>query len=450
MTDYCVDDIIDNRFRITGVCSESGGMGKIYFVEDVKISHGFDLVLKLLLSEYTHCPDTVNRFRREVRILEKFRGNSRVVQILAANTECHTPYFVMKYHPEGDVSKLQSRIASDIPFQEKKFCDMIDAVNELHVEKVFHRDIKPANFLVSGDSVVVSDVGLAVHVDSNLTRCTSTTDCCGTYDFLPPEFLKGGFKSACAASDIFMLGKTFYALLTNGSPRYITRDGVDAGLWWVIERACEINISKRFQSLPEFKQALVQAYDILLKRNDGLQSCRAMLESINANAINNGQYESNKVEEFVNQACTLDTQDRNSLFLLLNCVFFSILAQRPFNRVRKAFLQKYAEMVEHGDYGWSFAETIANNVYQIFMSNDAADEEKAYGLDLAIHAAIAQNRFAAMNTCEQMIVSISEDSLAAEMVPVLHKYESSFLDGIELVRCTNDTIRQTLRKIRAD
>ena len=36
----------------------------------------------------------------------------------------------------------------------------------------------------------------------------------GTHGYIPPEFLTGGFKHADAPGDVFMLGKTFYVLLS--------------------------------------------------------------------------------------------------------------------------------------------------------------------------------------------------------------------------------------------
>jgi serine/threonine protein kinase len=78
-------------------------MGAILFVTPLKDTPGFRTVLK-------YCCDIneepLKRFRREVRLLATFKGNSKVVQILNHDLDHDPPYFVMKYYPEGDLCKL--------------------------------------------------------------------------------------------------------------------------------------------------------------------------------------------------------------------------------------------------------------------------------------------------------------------------------------------------------
>ena len=56
-------DVIDGKYLVKGVCSDSGGMGKILFVKALKNPPDFKIVLK-------YCKDTaeeqLKRFRREV------------------------------------------------------------------------------------------------------------------------------------------------------------------------------------------------------------------------------------------------------------------------------------------------------------------------------------------------------------------------------------------------
>ena len=124
---------------------------------------GYPLVLK-------YCRETddeqLRRFRREVRLLSEFRGNSRIVQIWDQNLESDPPYFVMRYYADGDLATKAGEIRSSYEVQERYFLRMIDCVQELHARDEFHRDLKPQNFLRDGDEPVVSDLGLSTEISS--------------------------------------------------------------------------------------------------------------------------------------------------------------------------------------------------------------------------------------------------------------------------------------------
>lgn len=179
---FVTGSVIDNRYKVEGVCSESGGMGVILFVLPLHTSLPHRVVLK-------YCRDNAEeqlaRFRREVRVLASFEGNSRVVQIIAHNLEHDPPYFVMKYYPDGDIGCLSTTLQSSYEIQEDCFLQMIDCVQELHSRNKFHRDIKPANFLLDGRRIVVSDFGLATEIGSN-TAFTRSSMWWGTHGYIPP------------------------------------------------------------------------------------------------------------------------------------------------------------------------------------------------------------------------------------------------------------------------
>lgn len=92
-------------------------MGALVFVKSLKKDYSFKLVLK-------YCRDlgdeVQRRFRREVRLLAEFRGNSKVVEIIAHTLITIHPYFVLRYYPEGDLTTLSDRLRSDIKLQERK------------------------------------------------------------------------------------------------------------------------------------------------------------------------------------------------------------------------------------------------------------------------------------------------------------------------------------------
>lgn len=441
-------DLIENRFLIEGICSTAGGMGDIMFVRDKSDANSRRLVLKFCKALD---PRLVTRFKREIRLLSRFGDNSRVAQIIAFNVDHSPPYYVMSFYPDGDLTKSQAKIAADPVLQERTFCGMIDCINELHVTGVFHRDIKPQNFLSDGDQIVVSDMGLSMEVDSDSTTLTTTTEAWGTMGYLPPEYRTGGFKNPDAAGDIFMLGKTFYHLLTGRDPVYMTSSGISPGVYHVIQRCCETDNTRRYQSLAELKQALVGAYDIVLSRVDGTNNCRSKLESILSRIRNKREYETVEITDFLESVAKLEESGKDQICQALPAVFFDVLSQDPFDAHRNRFLNVYSAMVEKGAYSWEFAERIADCMARVFRASTVPAGEKAIALNLAIRAAHKQNRFAAMTTCTNMITSIQADEkeLAEHVRPVLLACNAPFVaTDIEIVRCKNDIIARTIRELK--
>ncbi|WMS88920.1 protein kinase domain-containing protein [Pleionea litopenaei] len=287
-------DLIDSRFVVKGVCSDSGGMGQVLFVEDNNEEFQGMLALKYCREEDE---EYIKRFKREVRLLEGFRGNSKVVETIYSNTENEPPYFVMKYYPDGDLTNIIDEIISDLSKQEDIFNKMIDCISELHSDGIYHRDIKPQNFLLDHGEIVVSDLGLGMEPDSS-SRFTSSSMFWGTHGYLPPEFQNGGFKHADSTGDIFMLGKSIYVLLTKQNPTYLMDNGVHPALYYVIERACALDKSKRYQSLSEMKQALHLAFDVILSRGGHLGEVNQLISTIEDRLENENKYSSERVIEW--------------------------------------------------------------------------------------------------------------------------------------------------------
>jgi len=441
---FAVGDTIDCKYRVDGICSDNGGMGVIVSVTPLDKRFQYRVVLK-------YCRDTdeeqLKRFRREVRLLGSFKGNSKVVQIVDQNLDHDPPYFVMKYYGHGDLTKLAAQLQSSFDIQERYFLQMIDCVQELHSRNEFHRDIKPPNFLLDGDQVVVSDFGLTTEVGSG-TGFTRSSVWWGTHGYIPPEFLGGGFKHADAAGDIFMLGKTFYVLLTGREPMYLDRNGVPPPLFHVIERCCRISKSDRYQTLAELKQSLVAAYDVLLQRAGGLGKVKQLLSSIGDRLGHGGNYSQQEISELVEQLAMVDERDQIRLCQELPSGFFDIISQGPLVSDLATFLAIYEKLVENQDYSWSYAETIASNMRKIFNREAVPHDEKARALHLAIRAAYYMNRFAAMDTCRSMITSIRDEVLGLRIASVLLENRDTFVSGIEPSECHCGAVAAALHQIQ--
>ncbi|MGO2133215.1 MAG: hypothetical protein ACTH3D_10005 [Halomonas sp.] len=95
---FKIGDLIDARFFVKGLCSDSGGMGQVIFVEDSNAEFSGILALKYCREDNE---EYIKRFKREVRLQEVFNGNSKVAGTVYSNTDNDPPYFVMKYYAGG-------------------------------------------------------------------------------------------------------------------------------------------------------------------------------------------------------------------------------------------------------------------------------------------------------------------------------------------------------------
>ena len=291
---FRIGELIDGKYQVTGICSESGGMGAVLFVNPA-IPHPFPLVLK-------YCRETadehVQRFRRETRLLASYAGNSRIVTIVASNPDYDPPYVVMRYYPEGDLASAAPKIRSSHNYLEYIILQMIDGLHELHSRGHYHRDIKPQNFLLDGSTVVVSDFGLSTEIGSE-TAFTRSSAFWGSHGYIPPEFLSGGFKNADATGDIFMLGKTIYAIATGRDPLYIMQGELPAPIFHVIDRCCSINKQQRYQCLADVRQSVVAAFDVILNRGGGLGRAKQLLSSIEDRLAREQRYDPLQLRDFI-------------------------------------------------------------------------------------------------------------------------------------------------------
>ncbi len=440
-------DIIDGKYRVDGLCSDSGGMGAILFVSPTSAAPTDSrIVLK-------YCRETddeyLRRFRREVRLLNEFAGNSRVVQILDQNLDYEPPYFVMPFYADGDLMTIGDQLQNDHTLQETVFLQMIDCIAELHAQAKYHRDIKPENFLRDGSGLRVSDLGLSMELNSP-TAFTRSSQYWGTPGYLPPEFEDGGFRHADAAGDVFMLGKSFYALLTGRNPTYLIGNQIPDALFHLIQKCCNVEKGRRYQSLAALKQSVVAVFDVILNRVDGRSGASQLFEAISTRLSEQNQFDETEVNAFLDALVRLDQSQLGILLPEIHSEFYRVMTIPPIASRCGEFLGRYRLLVEGHDYSWAYAEVIANNMQILFDADDVDNADRAVALELAMDAATAMNRFAAMETCQQMIKSVDDDQLALLVRDVLVANPERYVYSIEPVNCRHETISTVIQELKRE
>ena len=225
-----------------------GGMGVVF--EAVQESLGRPVALKVLARHAQLDPIRRERFVREAQAAAKLH-HTNIVPVFGVGEQDGLPYYVMQLIPgcglhavvskwragAGTTANRETRAKAhntqsddtnepttpqadvrapahgDWRFVAEIGLQTANALYYAHRQGVLHRDVKPANLIFDGETVWVTDFGLAKLL--NADGLTATGDILGTLQYLPPECLHG---DADARSDVYGLGATLYELLTLEPP----------------------------------------------------------------------------------------------------------------------------------------------------------------------------------------------------------------------------------------
>ena len=198
-----------------------GGMSRVFVAEETAL--GRKVVVKVLSPELA-ADVSADRFTREIRFAASLQ-QANIVPVLATGTMDGLPYFTMPF-VQGLSLRDRLSVGEPLPISETASIlrDVARALAYAHERGVVHRDVKPENVLLSGDTAVVTDFGIAKAVSvartqadvANLTMAGTTV---GTPAYMSPEQAAGD-PTADHRADLYSFGCLGYELLTGKSPFY--------------------------------------------------------------------------------------------------------------------------------------------------------------------------------------------------------------------------------------
>jgi len=254
----------------------AGGMGAVYEAEAPE--SGSRVAVKLLSSRLASNPASVERFRQEGRLASQL-AHPRCVFVLAADTEAGRPFIIMELMPGRTLKDLVDA-SGPLPVNDalNHILDALDGLAEAHRLGMIHRDVKPSNcFLTADGRVKVGDFGLSKSLADTASRhLTQSGTFLGTVLFASPEQIRG--EPLDYASDIYSLCATLYYLLRGEAPyqhesataalaKAISeppppicehRPEVPRAVERLVMRGLERDVDRRWQSLDELREALVE------------------------------------------------------------------------------------------------------------------------------------------------------------------------------------------------
>lgn len=283
--------VIAGKYRLESLLNE-GGYSHVYLARHIRLERNAERVIKIIKSELLQQePSMEKRFYREVQMTADLSlRNQHVVRVFDDFGEQPKlgHYYVMEYLQGITLAEHLAQTEGPLPIEEALhiFAQLCDAINAAHQEDVIHRDLKPANMMLVNYEddplyLKVLDFGIAKSfAEESVSHKQHTQGAIGTPTYMAPEHFTGG--KVDNRTDLYSMGILLYELLA-GKPPFIRektyqspmiemmdyhlkmepppirrkRAEIPQALEDVVMKALEKRPEARFQSVTEFKEALL-------------------------------------------------------------------------------------------------------------------------------------------------------------------------------------------------
>ncbi len=194
----------------------SGASGTVYLALDPALQR--EVALKVLRPEALDSPKTLERLKREARVVARMNHPNIVPIHDIGQTEGLV--FIASAYVRGKTlasvipeQGLDQRRAAALAVQ------LAEALAYAHAKGVLHRDVKPANILLSEvDELYLADFGLALCMDGHGVALTNPNALLGTPTYMAPEAAAGQNQHVGPLADQYSAGVVLYHMLTGRPP----------------------------------------------------------------------------------------------------------------------------------------------------------------------------------------------------------------------------------------
>ncbi|MCX7833479.1 MAG: serine/threonine protein kinase [Ignavibacteria bacterium] len=261
-----------------------GRLGSVYLAEHQKIKNKF-VAVKVFIPALSIDIELKSRFIKEAETLSKL--NHPYIASLVDFIEKEDKLIILMEYVQG--YPLDIYIEQNGPIQEERavhiFLKILDAFKYAHSVGIINGDVKPSNIILTEDDIPkIIDFGIAKIIRESGSDKKIPS---GTMLYMSPEQVTGA--KIDLRSDIYSLGVNLFFILTGKKPYDLNlsseffiqekikkeplpplRDfipNISSSLDFIIAKATDKNLERRFQNYNEFINAL-NSYKSDLEKNE--------------------------------------------------------------------------------------------------------------------------------------------------------------------------------------
>lgn len=187
------------------------------------LDDGRQVALKILLPEFTHNDEEMQRFVRAMKTMLPLRHPNLIILYAAGKTGSYC-WMSMEY-VEGEVLKktIERNGSAGVIDWQQAFRVAVHIGRGLayaHAQQIVHRNISPSNIIVRKEdqTAKLGDLMLAKALEGGQAQhITRAGELVGDVTYMSPERTRG-MTDVDGRSDIYSLGATVYILLTGRPP----------------------------------------------------------------------------------------------------------------------------------------------------------------------------------------------------------------------------------------
>ena len=194
----------------------SGTVGAVYRAESPDLEG--PVAIKLLHPTVSHDRDIVDRFQREIVIMERL-NHPHIIRHYGGGLMDGQFFYAMQLLNHGSL-KQRLKQHGPLPWQQVATygAQIASALQHAHNFGIIHRDLKPSNLFFDSESrLYLGDFGIALDThDADITADGITV---GTYAYMAPEQICAE-DSITGKADLYSLGCVMVEMLT-GQPPFV-------------------------------------------------------------------------------------------------------------------------------------------------------------------------------------------------------------------------------------
>jgi len=175
-----------------------------------------DVIIKVLNSEYPST-ETLGNFRREYFITERLSGDKI---IKASKLENFNNSLAIVMEDFGGKSLADVLKTNKLDIKEKLVLSIgiVDALMQIHEQKVIHKDINPSNIIINTKTKQVKIIDFGISTNLKMEEPQNSSFIEGTVQYISPEQTGKVNRVIDYRSDFYSLGITLYEMFTGVLP----------------------------------------------------------------------------------------------------------------------------------------------------------------------------------------------------------------------------------------